>query len=168
MLVSVDKDDLNKKNIIWDKLSVKNLQNNSQVELTNFERTNKKFKQIERERKRKEKKKKDATFSKALLTKLGINGKSKNWGPERARLYHMAKGMAGDEVMVDGDNANEGISDRQLTKLKLIDWKKSLIKKNVDAGHTEFNGKSDPRAMRSDQVLYCINLMRYCSKDFED
>jgi len=35
-------------------------------------------------------------------------------------------------------------------KLKLIDWKKSLIKKNLDNGKTEFNAKSDPRAMKED------------------
>lgn len=32
---------------------------------------------------------------------------------------------------------------------------------------TEFNSKSDPRCLRQDQVMYCINLLRYCSRDFD-
>jgi hypothetical protein len=56
---------------------------------------------------------------------------------------------------------------QRLRKMKIIDWKKSLIKKNWEVTKSsKFNIKGDPRAMKDDQIAYCINLLRYCDYEF--
>ena len=52
------------------------------------------------------------------------------------------------------DNTSEYLEDqhgRKLRKIKIIDWKKSLLKKNWDVNKsTVFNIKGDPRSMKAD------------------
>ena len=56
-----------------------------------------------------------------------------------------------------------------MRKIKVIDWKKSLLKKNWEVNQsTVFNLKGDPRSMKADQIEYCINLLRYCPNEFQN
>jgi hypothetical protein len=46
-----------------------------------------------------------------------------------------------------------------------VDWSKTLLAKNVKKSQ-KFNYAEDPRCLTEEQIPYCINLLRYCEKDF--
>jgi hypothetical protein len=48
---------------------------------------------------------------------------------------------------------------------KVVDWGKSLLRKN-SLKSAVFNFEKDPRVLTVEQIPYCINLLRYCNREF--
>ena len=49
--------------------------------------------------------------------------------------------------------------------LQHIDWKHTKLYENLQSGEA-FNQSQDPRYLTEDQIVYCINLLRYCRAQF--
>jgi hypothetical protein len=62
-------------------------------------------------------------------------------------------------------NTSAERKDDRPKELHLVDWSKTLLKKNI-AISSVFNHSEDPRCLTVEQIPYCINLLRYCEKEF--
>lgn len=50
---------------------------------------------------------------------------------------------------------------------KAVDWGKSLLRIN-SLKSAVFNFDKDPRVLTVEQIPYCINLLRYCKREFNN
>ena len=50
---------------------------------------------------------------------------------------------------------------------KLVDWGKTLLRAN-SLKSVVFNFENNPRVLTAEQIPYCINLLRYCKREFNN
>jgi hypothetical protein len=110
------------------------------------------------------------SLSEELVDAFEVPPKTAKWGQSRKEIRDLMKQDQIEEEEKEPDESEEIEDDqgRIHRKLKLIDWKKSLVKANWEKAKTSvFNSRGDPRSMKSEQIDYCIGLLRYCPGDFE-
>ena len=89
-------------------------------------------------------------LSEDLIDRFEIPPKTAKWGAQRKAINDEGKNESG---YIDSDSSEfvEDDAGRTLRKVKIIDWKKSLLLENWERTKCmEFNAKGDPRAMKSD------------------
>ena len=88
------------------------------------------------------------SLSDELVDRFDLPPQQARWGIARAEMRDELAAEAGE---IHESEYIEDSKGERLRKIKIIDWKKSLIKKNWElTKSSKFNVKGDPRAMKDD------------------